>query len=107
MSATVNDVRFGLLALSRAGDDLRGGEWEDVLGWHRDVVEYVRAALGDGPAADVALRLRTSRGSSQAEKEANAIGFVNDWLGTQVIGLTADKIVPGFDVPPVNKAVWI
>lgn len=94
---TANDVREELLALSCAGDTLRGGDWQAVIDWHQGVVYYVRQALGDAAADDVANRLRCKRGSTQAEKEYNAIGFVTEWLGMQALGLTDDKIVPGFD----------
>lgn len=94
---TANDVRIHLLALSREGDDLRGGDWADIQDWHAQVLAYVRAALGDGPADDVASRLRCTRGANQVEKEANAVGYITDWLGTQVVGLTQEKIRPEFD----------
>jgi len=109
---TVQEVRDGLLALARDGDAACGGgqasfgDFSVAEEWHAGVVEYVRAAMGDTAADDVALRLRFSRGDSFSERERNAVGHVNDWLGTQALALTADKIVPGFDgAVPVAEVV--
>lgn len=99
-----NDVRTELLELSRAGDALRGGDVVEIAKWHADVVGYVGRTLGDDRAADVANRLRFTRGATQAEKESNAVGFVTDWIGTVCVGLTDAQIVQRETPEPVVAA---